>query len=291
MQEFFSNSTLCWCTFATKEELEEKDSSSAACSSSSNSPSSTFSSCLSHSQCCSFSWNDTSKESCGTWPPWAGLPPSEPTVGPRFVSVATVSSVSCCGPAMMMPPCLVTGFGCSLPPEFSVAGGDSATFLFFCSFLCPSWWNLGGSGWNHSGLSVFCLWWHPRILVCAGLLSTPMVGGGEMRPLSWFSLFNLAVLRWTGSLWGPFGMSRWKAAGSELLRVITLACGWNLHSFISSVFGKEALWVLANLARPWPRFRKALLGRTWLFSLCWSQDTQSTLSLFVLLYWHFKAQH
>lgn len=270
----------------TKEEVEEKESSSAACSSSSNSPSSMFSSCLSHSQRCSFSWNDSSKESCGAWPRRAGLPPSDPTVGPRFVSVAAVSSVFCCGPALISPTCLVTGFGCKLLQEFSVGGGDNTAFLLFCSFPCPNWRGLGGSGWNESGLSVFCLWWHPRTLVCAALLSTPMARGGEMRPLSRFSLFNLAVLRWTGSRWGPFAMSLWKAAGSELLRVITLACGCSLVSFFSSGFGSEALRVLANLARPWPRFRKALFGGTWSFSLWLSHDTQCLLSLFGYLF-HF----
>lgn len=267
-----------WITFVTKEELEEKESSSAACSRSSNSPSSMFSSCLSVSQHFSFSWNDNSKDSCKSCPPRAGLPPSDPTVCPRCVSVAPVSSASCCGP-VMTPPCLVTGFSCKLPPEFS---GDSAAFLFFCSFPCPNWCTLGGSGRNNSGLSVFCLWWHPRTLVCAAFLSTAIVGGGEMRPLSRFSLFNLAVLRWTGSRWAPLGMSGWKAAGSELLRVITRACGWNLESLFS-IFGKEPLRVLTNLARPWPRFRKALFGRTWSFSLCQSQNTQSLSSLFITL--------
>lgn len=87
--------------------------------------------------------------------------------------------------------------------------------------------------------------------------------GGELRPLCRFSLFSLAVLRWTGSRWGPLVLPLWIAAGSELLRVMTLACGWDLESFLSSVFGKKALRPLVNLARPSPRFRKAFFGGTW----------------------------
>lgn len=235
----------------TKEELDEKDSSSAACSSSSNSPSSMLSSCRSHSHRWSFFWKDNSKESCITGSPPLETPPAsaDSTFEPQLFSFSAVPACP------NFPPCLVVGHGWML---------RHGTFTAWTGRTFPNWCLAGlppGSVWTDSGPVVFCLWWLPKTFVRATLVTARVSWGGELSPFNRFSLLSVAVLRWTGSRGALFAAPFWIYAGSELLREITLAWGGGGLESFTSVFWKIAFRLFVNLERPSPRFKKALLGR------------------------------